>query len=255
MTDYRRAFYERYRMSIGKGRLDQAHYEACATQFKGRWSHWLPDDKASPMLDLGCGCGEYLFFLRSMGYKNVFGVDLCDGELEDARRIGLTNLTCASIFDYLEDKKESFEVVSAFNVFEHFRKEEILRLLELILKALQPGGKLLAVTPNGLSPFSGTTRYWDFSHETSFTPACWRQIARITGFSDVQFEEYGPLSHSVLGIIRSALWILVKSAFSAISYIEVGGPRDVSGVDTADMKVILTKHAVERQGGQSNVQA
>jgi len=107
--------------------------------------------------------------------------------------------------------------------------------------ALKPGGRLLAVTPNGLSPFGGATRYWDFSHETSFTPASWRQLARISGFDQIRFEEFGPLPHSLLGAGRVALWTLVKMGWEAIAYIEVGGPRDLSRVYTADMKVILTK--------------
>lgn len=242
MTGYRGEFYGRYHTAVGSTQAaDQAHYERCARQFRGRWIKWLPADKASVMLDLGCGCGEYLYFLRSLGYENAIGVDVCEGELECARRMGVPNVLCADALKYLEDKKECFDVVSAFNFFEHLRKDEVLRLLKLVHQALKPGGKLLAITPNGLSPFGGAARYWDFSHETGFTPASWRQLARITGFSDIHFEEYGPIPHSVFGVIRLALWQLVRLGFQVVSYVEVGGPRDISRAYTADMKVILVK--------------
>jgi len=120
-------------------------------------------------------------------------------------------------------------------------EDEILRVLHLIHQSLKPGGRLLAVTPNGLSPFGGATRYWDFSHETGFTPASWRQVARITGFGDIQFEEYGPIPHSLSGRIRTILWSLVRLGLKLVAYIEVGGPRDISCVYTADMKVIAFK--------------
>jgi SAM-dependent methyltransferase len=241
VIDYRSEFFASYHIAVGTSAVNGTHYEQCSRQFRGRWARWLPADKSAAMLDLGCGCGEFLYFLRSVGYENVGGVDLCEGELKRARQIGIPNLTCASALEYLDNKKESFDVISALNLFEHLRKDEILRLLKLIHQALKPGGRLLAVTPNGLSPFGGATRYWDFSHETGFTPASWRQIARITGFHDVCFQEYGPIPHSVSGIIRVALWRLVRWGLEILCYIEVGGPRDGSRVYTADMKVILTK--------------
>ena len=241
LIDYRSKFFASYHIAVGTSAVNGTHYEQCSRQFRGRWARWLPADKSAAMLDLGCGCGEFLYFLRSVGYENVFGVDVCESELEQARQIGIPNLTCASALEYLEDKKESLDVISAFNLFEHLRKDEILRLLKLIHQALKPGGKLLAVTPNGLSPFGGATRYWDFSHETGFTPASWRQIARITGFSDIHFEEYGPIPHSVFGVLRVVLWQLIRLSLQSVSYIEVGGPRDASRVYTADMKIVLAK--------------
>ena len=242
VNDYRSGFYERYHTAIGAtGFLDSGHYETCARQFRGRWAHWLPVDKACRMLDIGCGCGEYIYFLRSLGYENVFGVDICKRELDLGRQKGIPNLIDANAMEYLDGKKESFDVISAFNFFEHLRKDEILQLLQLIHQSLKPGGRLLAVTPNGLSPFGGATRYWDFSHETGFTPASWRQIARITGFGEAHFEEYGPIPHSVRGKIRAILWGFVRLGLKALSYIEVGGPRDASCVYTADMKVIAFK--------------
>lgn len=242
MTDYRPAFYAHYHTAVGSAEaVDETHWRRCARQFHGRWAQWLPPDKTSAMLDLGCGCGEWLYYLRSMGYENVIGVDVCDGELVRARQMGIVDLISVNALEYLEDKKECFDVISAFNFFEHMRKDEVLRLLRLIYGALKPGGKLLAVTPNGLSPFGGATRYWDFSHETGFTPASWGQIARIGGFSEIHFEEYGPIPHSVFGIVRVVLWQLVRLGIQIVSYIEVGGPRDISRVYTADMKVILVK--------------
>jgi len=242
LGDYRGPFFDNYLHAVSNfERFGKDYYSHCARQFRGRWLHWLPEDKSVPMLDLGCGRGEYLYFLRSLGYENVFGVDLCQSGLECARRMGISNLVCANALDYLAGKREWYAVITASNLFEHLRKEEILQLLQLIHQALKPGGRLLAVTPNGLSPFAGATRYWDFSHETGFTPASWRQLARITGFTQVRFEEYGPIPHSLLGIIRITLWHLVRLGLEIISYIEVGGPRDVSRVYTADMKIILTK--------------
>jgi len=184
---------------------------------------------------------SFLYFLASAGYTNIYGVDLNAVEIDHARQMGVPNLTCGDALDYLAQHEADFDLISAFNLFEHLRKEEVLQLLHLIHRALKPSGRLLAITPNGLSPFSGATRYWDFSHETGFTPASWRQLAHLTGFSSMTFEEFGPIPHSVKGRIRSVLWQIIRLGIMAYAYVEVGSPRDASRVYTADMKIILTK--------------
>lgn len=242
MTDYREKFYANYHVTNQIGSSPQKeHYELNARQYKGRWEHWLPEDKSSACLDLACGSGEFLYYLHSLGYKNIYGVDLNEVEIEHARQMGVPNAECGNVLDYLQQHEAQFDLISAFNLFEHLMKAEILELLELVYRALRPGGRLIAVTPNGLSPFASATRFWDFSHETSFTPASWRQISRLTGFSTEEFEEYGPIPHSMKGRIRLALWQVIRLGIMAYSYVEVAGPRDKSRVYTADLKVILTK--------------
>jgi len=150
-------------------------------------------------------------------------------------------VVCDDAVSFLRARRDAYALVAALNVFEHLRKEEVLDLLRVLHGELRPGGRVLIVTPNGLSPFSGTTRYWDFSHELAFTPASWRQVARISGFREPIFEEYGPIPHSLTGVVRTALWRVVALAIEGVAWIEVGGPRDPSRVYTADMKVILTK--------------
>ncbi len=242
MTDYRDLFYSKYHLTLGQSEETSVSLDPrIARQFLNRWGRWLPANKGVPVLDLGCGSGLFLIFLQSLGYQELYGVDRCETELARGRRQGLANLVCANALDYLQGQHERFELITAFHFFEHLNKDEILALLELIHQALRPEGRVLIVTPNGLSPFGGATRYWDFSHETGFTPASWRQLARLYGFCDVRFEEYGPLPHSLLGLIRCGLWYLVRLGLDALSYIEVAGPRDASRVYTADLKVILTK--------------
>ena len=242
--DYRHRFYSQYHraLDMATGRPSDAQLAQVVRQFGGRWDKWLPRDRGARCLDIGCGTGDFLYYLKQRGYENVAGVDLNAEELEVAKTLGVEELHHASALDYLREVPAgSLSLVSGFNFFEHLTKLEILDVLPLIFAALAPGGTLVAVTPNGLSPFSGATRYWDFSHETSFTPASWRQVARIAGFSTMEFEEYGPLPHSLFGVIRTLAWRGLTLGLVAASYVETGGPRDTSRVMTADMKIILKR--------------
>jgi SAM-dependent methyltransferase len=242
LTDCREKFYANYHVTnqIGSSPRKE-HYELNARQYKERWQHWLSADKSSACLDLACGSGEFLYHLHSLGYENIYGVDLNEVEIEHARQMGVPNLKCGNVFDYLQQYEAQFDLIAAFNLFEHLTKVEILELLELTYRALKPGGRLIVVTPTGLSPFAGATRFRDFSHGTSFTPSSWRQIFAPDVFSSEIFEEYGPIPYSMKGRIRIALWQVIRPGIMAYSYIEVGSPRDSSRVYTADLKVILTK--------------
>ena len=236
-ADYRPKFYERYHLARASLQRDSV---VVMQHMKELWRKWLPTDRSATLLDLGCGNGEFLQLLNSLGYANVAGVDLSEEQAASGRSKGL-NVTAGDAFEYLANRHQEFDLISAFNFFEHLQKKEVLRLLELVHNALRPGGKLLAVTPNGLSPFSGTTRYFDFSHEMSFTPQSWRQLANLSGFWEPVFEEARFEGRGLKAVIRTILWSLLRFGFDSISRIETGHSRDKSRVYTADMKVILTK--------------
>jgi SAM-dependent methyltransferase len=243
-ADYRSAFYSQYHraLNITPSPPSPAQIAQSTRQFGGRWDRWLPKEPATRCLDIGCGTGEFLYYLKSRGYHDIQGVDLSAEELEVARALGAEQVFQENALAFLaRTPSESLGLVSAFNFFEHLNKAEILALLPEVRRVLKPGGLLFAVTPNGLSPFGGSTRYWDFSHETGFTPSSWRQLSRIANFGEVHFEDYGPLPHSLRGRVRAVIWQGIRLGIMAASYVEVGGPRDVSKVYTADMKIILRR--------------
>jgi SAM-dependent methyltransferase len=243
MDDFRIDFYANYEAAIGAvGLVDDAHYRSSGKQYRARWEKWLPQDRTARMLDLACGGGEYISFLLEQGYTDVQGVDFSAGQVARAHARGLTNVVRGDVVHYLgEEQCNTFDVISAFNFFEHLTKPEVLPLLRRIHRALRPNGRLLLVTPNGLSPFSGANRYADFSHDLGYTPNAWRQLARVIGYREFFFEDNGPIPYSIPGVVRSVLWKGVTLVLDGLSYIEIGAPRDSSHVYTADMKIILTK--------------
>lgn len=243
MDDFRTEFYANYETAIESGHLtNDSHYLHCARQYQARWKKWLPSDRSSRMLDLGCGGGEYLYYLYSEGYSAVQGIDVSANQVARAQQRGVVNVECGDVIQYVEKLQDNtFDAISAFNFFEHLTKPEVLPLLREIHRVLRPDGRLLVVTPNGVSPFSGTNRYADFSHNLSYTPNTWRQLARIVGFRQSYFGDHGPIPYSLAGIVRTVLWKGVTLVLDGLSYIEIGSPRDASHVYTADMMVVLIK--------------
>jgi SAM-dependent methyltransferase len=130
------------------------------------------------------------------------------------------------------------DFVTALNFFEHLSKDILLTVLHEIRRVLRPGGMLVAMVPNAISPFGGLTRYWDITHEWACVPNNFRQLAALTGFdSNVEFRECGPVVHGVYSAIRYLLWQVIRAGIAAWFLIEVAHPK--GGVYTMDMLVQL----------------
>lgn len=65
----------------------------------------------------------------------------------------------------LDEVSEPFDMVLLFEVIEHLTLEEARRMVGQIYQVLQPGGRVIATTPNVFRP----GQYWkDVSHRTPF---------------------------------------------------------------------------------------
>jgi 2-polyprenyl-3-methyl-5-hydroxy-6-metoxy-1,4-benzoquinol methylase len=231
-----------YDTTAGRGHSPSVeYYENGALSLKLKLEQWMPRSREAKCLDLACGCGEFLYLLESMGFKNTTGVDLCKEELDEARRYVKGALTKADVLDYLKAaESHSYDLVTALNLLEHLSKDNLVAVLKECRRVLRPGGTLVAMVPNAVSPFGSLTRHWDITHEWAFTTNNFRQLASLVGFdSRIEFRECGPRAHGLVSAGRYLLWQLIRGAISAWFLIELGTTKD--GIYTMDMLVRMRK--------------
>src|SRR5450756_98215 len=86
--DYRSRFYADYVNTHYQPQqlLDRETYTKTGPFFERNYSLLLPTDRNSFILDIGCGAGQFLYFLRRRGYLNLFGVDTSAPMLELTRQ-------------------------------------------------------------------------------------------------------------------------------------------------------------------------
>jgi SAM-dependent methyltransferase len=214
-------------------------FERTAEYWKSLLGSWLPSRRDAVCLDLACGCGELVYLLEREGFGHVAGVDLCQEELDQARPFVRGELTCDDILQYLErTPSRSVDFVTALNILEHLPKDVLGAVLKEARRVLRPGGTLVAMVPNAISPFGNLTRHWDITHEWAFTPNNFRQLAALTGFSSrIEFRECGPRPHGFKSAIRYALWQILRAGIASWFLIEVADRK--GGVYTMDMMVRL----------------
>jgi 2-polyprenyl-3-methyl-5-hydroxy-6-metoxy-1,4-benzoquinol methylase len=192
--------------------------------FRKSFSPWLPASKNAKMLDLGCGYGEFVYFLQREGYAGAMGVDRSAQEVEVARKLGVANLHCVEAHEFLRGSLNEFDFISAIDVLEHIPKSEIPEFLDLVRAALRPGGRFLCQVPN-LAASYNPLFYMDFSHETPFTPSSLKQILELTDFAHVQVFPMGPVVHGAKSAVRCVIWKAISAVLRFVQTVE-GGPRD-----------------------------
>ena len=184
---------------------------------------FFPTDKLATILDLGCGHGTLVHFAQLAGFRNVQGVDVSVQQVELASKLGIANITQGDLIETLSTvHHESLDAVVAFDVIEHFTKDELIGFVDAVHGVLKPGGRWVIHAPNGASPFFGEVRYGDFTHEQSFTPSSLRQLLKASGFSRVEFAECGPRIHGIKSTIRFILWRWIRLFYRLILAVETG---------------------------------
>lgn len=173
------------------------------------------------ILEIGCGPGYLMEYLTKSGFNNVAGIDVSEEQIDLARSKGL-KADLADVLDYLLGSRESYDVIIAIDLIEHFHREELLELFQLIYQALLPGGMVVIHTPNGEGLFPQHVIYGDLTHSTIFTENSLKQLLHFTGFEKITFQETGPIPKNLKGIIRVFLWKFITLIAKIIRLIEAG---------------------------------
>jgi SAM-dependent methyltransferase len=208
--------------------------------FRKRYLPLLPIERRARILDLGCGYGEFLYFLQCHGYRNASGVDLSDWQLEIGRSLGVSNLQRGDAANVLAESPGQFDFISAIDVLEHIPKNEIVALLEGIYLALRPGGRFVCQVPN-LAAFYSPLFYMDFSHETPFTAPSLKQALQLAGFQAIRVLPMGPVVHGLKSAIRSFLWKGITACLRFVQTVEGGLPDPSCSIYSAAILAVADK--------------
>jgi len=205
--------------------FSKEEFELYARIAKRKFLSFLPIVKSASIIDIACGAGHFLYFLKKAGYTNVYGIDLSDKQLEIARGMGLMEVEHADLFKYLLDRPGKYEMIIANDIIEHLTKDEVFKFLDTLYLALEPGGRVFIGTLNSASLFGAATVYTDFTHEQGFTPTSLAPILRICGFENVKIYGDGPVAYDFRSLLRLFLWKVIKAVLYGYLTIESGTGR------------------------------
>ncbi len=134
-----------------------------------------------PVLDVGCGRGEFLECLRAEGTA-ARGVDLDPGMVARARAKGL-DVEQGDGVAYLDGVDDSsLGGVFAAQVIEHLAYQQLISFMRLAERKLQPGGLLIAETVNPHAPGALKNFWMDLTHQHPVFPEVLLTLCRGIGF-------------------------------------------------------------------------
>jgi cyclopropane fatty-acyl-phospholipid synthase-like methyltransferase len=238
--EYRKRIFERY-ASVFKpasARASDAEMDRWGGAYEVYLAGWLPTARGAAIADLGCGAGWLLRFLAGRGYRNLSGID-ASAEQVALARAHAAEVEQGDLLAFLRARPATFDLLTAFDVIEHLTKDETLDFLDACHAALRPGGRLVLQTPNGESPFVGSVRYGDFTHETCFTPALLVQLLQLAGFEHAEVRECRPVVRGTASLVRAALWKALRWLILVWNLAETGARG--SGVLTRVFLASATK--------------
>lgn len=189
MTQFKEALNARY-ISTHFGRIHSPGrdtFESFARHYRSCYLHLLPRDKNARILDVGCGLGFFLYFLKAEGYVNHKGIDIGQEQIDSCiREVTQQVELVPDTRSYLAGHQSSYDVIVINDVLEHLDEDELFPILEAARDALSLKGRLIVSVPNAACLTSLVTRYADMTHRRLFTEGSLTQLLLCAGFSQVQ---------------------------------------------------------------------
>ena len=140
-------------------------------------------DSAMSFLEIGCGTGAFLAYLRAKGVHHLLGIDHDPALAVVVPEAIRDRFSCRDAHDLLADPTQGpFDRVVMLDVLEHFTPEDARHLLQSVRGRLKPGGKVVIKVPNAGAPWGLQYQFGDLTHRTAFSPISLRQLADAAGY-------------------------------------------------------------------------
>lgn len=147
---------------------------------------------AMPLLDIGCGRGEWLELLKAEGL-NAVGVDTNSIAIAQCRERGLDAREMDALAYLRALPPESVGAVTGFHVVEHLPFDVLMKLLDECVRVVNPGGAVVFETPNPQNVLVGSCNfYFDPTHRHPLPSQMLKFLVESRGFARVEVMNLHP---------------------------------------------------------------
>lgn len=169
------------------------NFRGTREKIKENFAVYLPYVKElAPVVDLGCGRGEWLELLSEAGIK-ARGVDTNRIQIEQCRARGF-NVGEEDFVAHLRGLSDaSVGAVTGFHIVEHVSLETLITLLNETLRVLRPGGVAIFETPNPENVLVGSNYfYMDPTHRHPLPSELMHFLLESRGFQALEILHLHP---------------------------------------------------------------
>lgn len=196
----------------GDEKFSKSYIEQVLDYFRHKRAKLIPRYAADgPVLDIGCGNGRYLSFVKELGNYEIHGIEMPGGSADRAAKIPGMCLKLGALRpdDYAPN---TFSAVTLFHVFEHLTEPK--ETLDSIHRILKPEGILIMSFPNIGSwqsrMFKGKWLHLDPPrHIFFFKTRDFKRVMKELGFELIR-ERHFHIEYNPFGMSQSLLNSLLK---------------------------------------------
>ncbi len=174
--------------------------------------------ESAPILDIGCGRGEWLTLLKQNGYLAT-GIDNNRFMIRECQLLDLEVIEADAISYLREQPDQSLGCITGFHIIEHIPFIKLVELFEEAWRALKPNGLLIVETPNPENIIVGAyTFYFDPTHQKPLPPELTQYLAEICGFTKTKIVRLHPRTEVGQEDALKAKWFCSAVDYALISY-------------------------------------
>ena len=145
-----------------------------------------------PVMDIGCGRGEWLSLLNDTGIT-ALGIDTNPVQIADVQEKGLDARQGDARSALTDAEDNSMACITAHHLIEHLPFEEVLWITREAMRVLAPGGVLLFETPNVRNVLVGATSFHnDPTHLHPMTDPVLTVLFETVGFHPIETRHLHP---------------------------------------------------------------
>jgi 2-polyprenyl-3-methyl-5-hydroxy-6-metoxy-1,4-benzoquinol methylase len=238
-TEEQLALIRRLRLDVqdlkGENPVSESVYDAFEAEFRGdpkvisqRAEVYLPIIESVsagipsfPILDIGCGRGEWLRLLKDHGLA-ARGVDSSRTFAEKVRAQGLDVEEAEAVYYLTRAADDSVGAVTAFHIVEHLEMNALIALIRECYRIIRPGGVVILETPNPENIVVGSCSFYsDPTHRRPIPPQTLSFYLRNSGFSNVTVAGLSPLN-LIEGPVGDAMKPIVERFNMGQDYAAIG---------------------------------
>lgn len=160
--------------------------------------------ETAPVLDLGCGRGEFLVLLKESGISS-YGVDSDETACEAGRRRSLRIIKEDLVEHLRQIPDRSLGGIFSARVIEFLPANRQMELISLCSTKIKPGGVLIVETTNPDSRRGhGRISYLDPTHLLPVPPELMKSALETNGFQGVKIMVFAPVEERLAQVASAA---------------------------------------------------
>lgn len=207
----------------------EAHFRGSRELIRERLKANLPlfsyaEGAIQPVMDLGCGRGEWLQLLKEAEIPAV-GVDSNTAMIQCCTDAGLEAYVGDALQYMMALPDNSLSGLTAFHIIEHVPLDVLIKLIDETKRVVRPGGIILLETPNPENLIVGACNFYvDPTHRNPMPPALVAFLLQARGFERVEIDRRHPADPALLlqGNDEAITTPLNRLLFGAQDYAAIG---------------------------------